>query len=162
MELHSRAFKNGTAIDKQFTADGDDMSPPLAWEEVPTAALSLALVCDDSDAPSPRKPAAEPWVHWVIYNIPPGVREMPPGITRQLEPTEVSGARQGVNSWSSDNIGYRGPAPPPGSGRHRYFFKLYALDALLDLKAGTTKTRLLQAMKDHVLAECQLVGTYET
>jgi Raf kinase inhibitor-like YbhB/YbcL family protein len=133
----------------------------LAWAEVPAATKSLALVCDDPDAPSPRKPAPDPWVHWVIFNIPADAARLPSGVKRKREPDEIPGARQGVNSWPSDNVGYRGPAPPPGSGKHRYFFKLYALDSVLELKAGATKQQLLAAMKGHVLAEGQLIGTYE-
>jgi Raf kinase inhibitor-like YbhB/YbcL family protein len=161
MKLISSAFKQGAKIDKKHTIEGEDASPPLSWAGVPTGTKSLALICDDPDAPSPRKPAADPWVHWILFNIPADVSQLPPGIQRKRAPDEVRGARQGVNSWSSDNLGYRGPAPPPGSGRHRYFFKLYALDSELDLNAGANKQQLLEAMTGHVLAEGQLLGTYE-
>jgi Raf kinase inhibitor-like YbhB/YbcL family protein len=100
-------------------------------------------------------------VHWIVFNIPADVSRLPPGILRKRAPDERPGARQGVNSWSNDNLGYRGPAPPPGSGRHRYFFKLYALDSEFDLNSGASKRQLLEAMKGHVLAEGQLIGTYE-
>jgi Raf kinase inhibitor-like YbhB/YbcL family protein len=161
MKLVSSAFENGTNIDKKHTAEGEDVSPPLSWTGVPTGTKSLALICDDPDAPSPQKPAAEPWVHWILFNIRPDISRLPPGIQRKRAPDEIPGARQGVNSWSNDNLGYRGPAPPPGSGSHRYFFKLYALDSELDLNAGASKRQLLEAMTGHILAEGQLIGVYE-
>jgi Raf kinase inhibitor-like YbhB/YbcL family protein len=161
MKLQSRAFENGSQIDKKYTADGDDSSPPLAWANAPSTTRTFVLICDDPDAPSPRNPAAEPWVHWILLGIPSSATALPEGIKRKPMPDEVPGARQGTNSWPSDNIGYRGPAPPPGSGRHRYFFKLYALDCKLDLKEGANKHQLQQAMAGHVLAEGQLMGTYE-
>jgi Raf kinase inhibitor-like YbhB/YbcL family protein len=161
MQLTSTAFDNGGVIDKRYTADGEDTSPPLAWSSAPAATKSFALICDDPDAPSPRNPAPEPWVHWVIYNIPAEAATLPAGIPRESQPQAVPGARQGINSWPSDNLGYRGPAPPPGSGKHRYVFQLYALDAALSLQAGATKKQLLEAISDHILAEGQLIGTYE-
>jgi hypothetical protein len=161
MKLSSPAFPNNARIDRQHTADGDDTSPPLSWRDVPDGARSLALICDDPDAPSPKHPAKQPWVHWVIFNIAPDISGLPAGVSRKAEPDEIRGVRQGANSWPSDNLGYRGPAPPPGSGPHRYFFKLYALDAQLDLPPGATKEQLVQAMSGHVLAEGQLIGIYE-
>lgn len=161
LTLTSNAIVDGQRIDDRYTVEGDDMSPPLRWSSLPAATRSLALICDDPDAPSPQRPAAEPWVHWVIFNIPVEATELPAGIARELEPAQVPGARQGKNSWPSNNIGYRGPAPPPGSGQHRYFFKLYALDKQLDLEAGASKSDLLEAMAGHVLAEGQLFGVYE-
>jgi Raf kinase inhibitor-like YbhB/YbcL family protein len=161
MKLTSSGFENGTSLDARYTIDGQDVSPPLSWAEAPIGTKSFALICDDPDAPNPQRPAAEPWVHWVIFNIPAGWTELPSGIGHAFEPNEVPGARQGQNSWPSNNIGYRGPAPPPGSGQHRYFFKTYALDTMLELKAGATKQQLLEAMSGHVLAEGQLIGTYE-
>ena len=122
---------------------------------------SAALICDDPDAPSPRRPAAEPWVHWIIFNIPAERCDLPQEIGNELEPDEFYGAMQGLNSWPTDNVGYRGPAPPPGSGQHRYFFKMYALDTVLELNAGARKRQLLEAMSGHVLAEGQLIGIYE-
>ena len=162
MKLTSSGFEDGTQLDAKYTADGEDRSPPLAWSEAPAATRSFTLICDDPDAPSPRRPAAEPWVHWIIFNIPAKQFQLSQGMGHvALEPAEAPGARQGINSWPSDNVGYRGPAPPPGSGQHRYFFKIYALDSVLALKAGATKQQLLAAMSGHVLAEGQLVGTYE-
>ncbi len=161
MKLTSTAFKNGSTIDAKYTVEGEDISPPLAWSGAPAETVSFALVCDDPDAPSRERPAAKPWVHWVLFNIPADVSKLPAGIPRQGELSQVVGARQGVNSWSSENIGYRGPAPPPGSGSHRYFFKLYALETKLELDTGATKEQLLAAMSGHVLAEGELMGTYE-
>ncbi len=161
MILTSNAFEHGTKLDAKYTADGDNISPHLAWSSTPDGTQSFALICDDPDAPSPRRPAANPWVHWVIYNIPGDRTELPAAIGRELEPHQVSGARQGVNSWSSDNVGYRGPEPPRGSGTHRYVFKLFALDAVLQLEAGGTKQQLLEAIEGHVLGEGELVGKHE-
>lgn len=161
MKLTSNSFANAARIDLRHTCEGDDLSPPLVWSGVPNGTKSFALICEDPDAPSAKKPAAEPWVHWIIFNIPADRVELPMGLERKLELVELGTARQGKNSWPSDNVGYRGPAPPPGSGPHRYFFKLYALDCALNLKAGTTKADLVKAMSGHVLAEGELYGTFE-
>lgn len=161
MKLTSRQFEHGAEIPATFTVEGQDISPPLAWSDVPAQTRSFALICDDPDAPTPQRPAREPWVHWVLFNIPADRTALDQAISQTSEPAEVKGARQGKNSWPDDNIGYRGPAPPPGSGRHRYFFKLYALDTSLDLPAGATKQQLLAAMSGHLLGEGQLMGTYE-
>lgn len=161
MQLTSSVFESNARISSTYTVKGDDVSPPLSWTDVPEGTQSLALICDDPDAPSPKRPAAEPWVHWVIYNISPSTSELPAGVPRTPKPDGIAGARQGVNSWTSDNIGYRGPAPPPGSGQHRYFFKLYALDVVLDLDAGATKKQLVKAMSGHILTEGELIGVYE-
>lgn len=157
-KITSSAFQPGSAIPKKFTGEGDDMSPPLAWDGPPNDAREFALICDDPDAPT-----AEPWVHWVIYNIPGDVRELPEGVKSNVpQLKEPLAARQGKNSWPAGvTIGYRGPLPPPGHGTHHYHFRLYALDARLDLSPGATKQQLLDAMKGHVLAETELIGTYE-
>lgn len=156
IELTSSAFKNGGTIPKKFTGDGSDVSPPLAWSNVPPGTRAWALVCDDPDAPT-----AQPWVHWVIYNIPhdaDALAENVPPLARLEKP---SGALQGRNSWPSGRtIGYRGPAPPPGSGTHHYRFHLYALDAKLPLEPKLDKAALLRAIQAHVLGEGELVGTY--
>ena len=123
---------------------------------MPGGARQLALICDDPNAPRP-----EPWVHWVIYNLGPELAGLPEGVERTETPRQVAGARQGRNTWPSDNVGYRGPMPPPGHGVHHYHFKLYALDAPLNLQAGADKAALLAAMKGHILAETEVVGTYE-
>lgn len=155
ISITSDAFASGAAIPKKYTGDGDDKSPPLAWTGVPQNAKELALICDDPDAPS-----AQPWVHWVIYKIPADTKSLAEGIPRQANPPLPAGAVQGVNSWPSDNVGYRGPSPPKGKV-HRYRFHLYALDSALAATSGLNKEQLLTAMKGHVVAEGKLIGTYE-
>jgi hypothetical protein len=157
MQLTSPAFSNGEPIPKEHTEDGNNVSPPLHWTEVPAKAQSFALVVEDPDAPR-----SEPWVHWVIYDIPGEARDLPPGVPRAEEPDTPRGAGQGLNSWPSNNVGYRGPAPPKGHGRHRYYFTLYALDRPLNLAGRVEKDALQHAMdKAKVLAEAELMGTYE-
>jgi Raf kinase inhibitor-like YbhB/YbcL family protein len=141
--LTSPAFENGQPIPPRFTADGADVSPPLEISGIPEGTASLALIMDDPDAPMGT------WVHWVVWNIPPG--------TRRIEEGRLpAGAVQGRNSWGRN--AYGGPAPP--SGTHRYYFKLYALDSDFDLPAVTDKAALLAAMEGHVLGQAQLMGTY--
>jgi Raf kinase inhibitor-like YbhB/YbcL family protein len=149
IDLSSTAFGEGADIPKQYTADGEDVSPPLRWSDPPQATNSFALICDDPDAPRGT------WVHWVLFNLPAEQRQVDEGVPAR----EVldHGAKQGKNDFKK--IGYGGPAPPPGKP-HRYFFKLYALDAMLDLAPGATKDQLLGAMKGHTLAEGQLMGRY--
>jgi Raf kinase inhibitor-like YbhB/YbcL family protein len=146
----SSAFKEGQPIPSQFTCQGQDISPPLEWGDVPPQAKSLALIVDDPDAP------AGTWVHWVLYDLPAITRNLPQAVpaTETLE----GRAKQGRNDFKK--IGYGGPCPPPGKA-HRYFFKLFALDTELGLKPGATKQDLLRAMTGHVLAEGQLMGTYQ-
>ena len=154
MKIESSAFKAGDPIPVRHTGDGEDLSPPLSWSDVPDEALEMALICDDPDAPTPQ-----PWVHWVMCRI-PAVRD---GLPEAIVPASASmqvNAMQGRNSW--DRLGYGGPAPPKGHGVHHYHFKLYALDALLvDMKPNYDKAGLLEAMQGHVLAEAELIGTYE-
>ncbi|BCR04207.1 hypothetical protein DESUT3_12760 [Desulfuromonas versatilis] len=148
MRIDSGVFEQGGIIPAKYTCDGANVSPPLDWSGLPGGAASLALICDDPDAP------VGTWVHWVAYNIPvdrPGFGEHIPG-ERQL----ADGCLQGHNDFK--RIGYGGPCPP--SGTHRYFFKLYALDCRLALAAGATKEQLLAAMKGHILGEAELMGTY--
>ncbi len=154
--MESSAFAEGQPIPKLYTGEGKDISPPLTWTDPPLGAEEFTLICDDPDAPR-----ADPWVHWVIYKIPGDVRTLPENLPRRTVLQTPPGARQGANSWGADNVGYRGPMPPPGHGRHRYYFRLYALDAPLDLPEQATKDSLLAAMKGHVLAEATLMGTYE-
>ena len=163
MKLTSSAFNEGGAIPDKYSGVGKDVSSPLAWSDVPEGTKSLALIGDDPDAPSRAKPRPEgPWVHWVIYNIPAEVTELPEAVSRVAQPAQVPGARQGKHDFGSDNVGYRGPMPPKGSGPHRYFFKLYALDRGLDLPPkDANKKSLLAAMQGHVLGECELMGTFE-
>lgn len=153
LTITSKAFADGQNIPTKYTGDGQDVSPPLAWSGVPPETKELALIVDDPDAPSPQ-----PWVHWVAYKIPADVAELAEGIAAKAELTVPAGALQGKNSWGS--IGYRGPAPPPG-GVHHYYFKLYALDAKLNLTPGADKDALLAGMKPHILAEGKLIGTYK-
>jgi Raf kinase inhibitor-like YbhB/YbcL family protein len=150
MQLTCTAFREGETIPKKYTGDGDDVSPPLRWSDAPQGTASFALVCDDPDAPR-----AMPWVHWVIYNLPADARELPEATPKQ--DSFPTGVRQGKNDFG--NAGYGGPAPPRGKP-HRYYFKLYALDRVLDLTAGATKQQLEQAMKGHVLGRGELMGKY--
>lgn len=146
MSLHltSQVFKDSGAIPSKYTCDGDNISPPLQWKGIPEATKCLVLIVDDPDAPS------KTWVHWVVYNIPPTITEV-------IEGSAPSGSVQGINDYS--RIGYAGPCPP--SGTHRYFFKLYALDQLLTLSEGATKTQVESAMKPHILEEVHLIATYK-
>jgi Raf kinase inhibitor-like YbhB/YbcL family protein len=151
MRLFSSAFADRDAIPRKYTCDGEDLSPSLAWSDVPPGAQSLALMIDDPDAPDPSAPTMV-WVHWVLYNIPCGCSGLAEG-ARALP----AGTREGLNDWR--RTGYGGPCPP--AGRHRYFHKLYALDALLPDLRRPTRAQLEAAMRGHVLAEATLVGTYE-
>jgi len=148
INVKSTAFEEGGMIPKPYTCDGTDISPPLAWTGIPEATKSIALICDDPDAPRGT------WVHWVLFNLPPDTKNLPENIPPQkrLE----NGAIHGINDFRK--IGYGGPSPP--SGTHRYYFKVYALDTEIDLKPGITKKKLLKTMKGHVLAEGQLMGKY--
>jgi Raf kinase inhibitor-like YbhB/YbcL family protein len=150
--LSSPAFPEGGAIPTAYTCEGPDHSPALAWQGVPAGARSLALIVDDPDAPDPAAPKTT-WVHWVLYNLPPGDGRLPEGAAPGRLPPQT---REGVNDWK--RTGYRGPCPPVG--RHRYFFKLYALDLVLPDLHHPTKAQLEQAMAGHVLAQAQLIGTY--
>jgi len=158
IQITSSAFAQGHVIPKKHTGEGVDVSPPLAWTGLPERTKELALICDDPDAPTD-----EPWVHWVIYKIPATAKGLPEGVARKSRPKEPAGVLQGKNSWpeGGDNIGYRGPMPPLGHGVHHYHFKLYALDAPIEAEAGLDKKALLEKIKGHVLAESELMGTYE-
>lgn len=156
IELTSTAFDQGKPIPAKYTGEGEDVSPPLRWANVPEGTRELALICDDPDAPR-----EEPWVHWVIYKLPADIAGLPEGIEPKPELTGPVEALQGKNSWPSGRtIGYRGPMPPPGKP-HRYFFKLYALDTELDAEPGLSKDTLLAKMKNHILGTGQLMGTYK-
>jgi Raf kinase inhibitor-like YbhB/YbcL family protein len=150
IQITSVAFASGQPIPAKYTCDGQDVSPPLKWSNAPANTKSFALIADDPDAP------VGTWVHWVLYDLPPNTTELPEGMAK----TQVvsNGAKQGLNSWP--RLGYGGPCPPPGKP-HRYFFKLYALDTILNLKPGATKKDLLKGMEGHVLAEGQWMGTYQ-
>ena len=148
MQITSQAFEEGGMIPGKYTCDGQDVSPPLAWDAVPPGTKSLALICDDPDAP------VGTWVHWVYYDIPADSRGLPEKVPQDKKPSP--GGTQGINDFRK--TGYGGPCPPGGT--HRYYFKLYALDTLLELAPGASKGRLLKEMKGHVLGEAQLMGKY--
>ncbi|WP_457592766.1 YbhB/YbcL family Raf kinase inhibitor-like protein [Hydrogenimonas sp.] len=148
MKLYSPAFEEGGYIPVKYTCDGEDISVPLVFEDIPGTAASLALIMDDPDAPSGT------FVHWVIYDIPPGIEGLPEGIAP--DPYLSEGIRQGVNSFG--NIGYGGPCPP--SGEHRYMFKLYALDKMLEADAGLSKHELLSLMDGHIVEGAGMMGIY--
>ncbi len=148
MKITSTSFEDGGMIPRKYACDGEDISPPLAWTEIPDSTKTLALICEDPDAP------VGTWVHWVIFNIPASERalhEHIPSINRL-----PNGAIQGRNDFG--NIGYGGPCPPMGT--HRYFFRIYALSTVLNLEPGISKSELLNAMEDVLLAEGQLMGRY--
>jgi Raf kinase inhibitor-like YbhB/YbcL family protein len=153
MTLTSSAFAEGGAIPAPYTCDVGDRSPPLAWSGVPAQAKSLALIVDDPDAPDPRAPRTT-WVHWVLYDLPPGASGLPEAVSAAALPP---GTRWGLNDWKRPE--YRGPCPPVG--RHRYVHKLYALDAVLPDLGEPSRTDLERVMKGHVLAEARLIGTYQ-
>ncbi len=148
MQITSSAFLEGEMIPAHYTFDGSDVSPDLSWSGVPETAKSLALICDDPDAPMGT------WVHWVLFNIPVDAGGLPAEVSSNA--TLENGARHGKNDFR--RLGYGGPCPPGGT--HRYFFKLYALDTELNLDSGITKAQLVEAMQGHILAEAQLMGRY--
>jgi hypothetical protein len=149
LTLTSTVFSHGQPIPSLYTCEGKDISPPLAWSEPPSGTNSFALISDDPDAPMGT------WVHWVAWNIPSSSRGLPEVVATDAQLND--GTRQGTTDFG--RTGYGGPCPP--SGTHRYFFKLYALDAALDLKPGATKAQLEAAMSGHVLAQAELIGTYK-
>lgn len=151
--ITSDAFPAGGAIPAEFTCEGADRSPPLSWSGLPAGTKALVLVVDDPDAPDPAAPKRV-WVHWVLYNIPPTATGLPAGVAREALPP---GTREGRNDWS--RAGYGGPCPPVG--RHRYFFKLYALGAALPDLGTPTKAEVEAAMTGHVLATAEWTGTYQ-
>jgi Raf kinase inhibitor-like YbhB/YbcL family protein len=151
LTLTSTAFTAGAEIPARHTCEGEDLSPPLAWSGLPEGTKSLALIVDDPDAPDPAKPRMT-WVHWVLYDLPPDAGGLAEGV-RQLP----AGTREGVNDWR--RTGWGGPCPP--IGRHRYFFKLYALDRELPDLGRPTKAELEKAMDGKILAKAELMGTYQ-
>ncbi|MBN1225027.1 MAG: YbhB/YbcL family Raf kinase inhibitor-like protein [Candidatus Aminicenantes bacterium] len=148
MQIMSKAFNDSKEIPQKYTCDGDNVSPPLEWLNIPEETKTLALICDDPDAPMGT------WVHWVIFNIPADADRLPEGIPPEYELD--NGICQGMSDFKK--VGYGGPCPP--SGTHRYFFKIYALDSKLDLPQGATKAHVMIAMEGHVLALAHLMGTY--
>jgi len=149
IKIRSSAFSEGEMIPKKYTCDGENISPPLEWTGVPDGTKSLALICDDPDAP------VGTWVHWVLFNIPTATNELSGNIPSKkiLE----NSAKHGINDFRK--LGYGGPCPPGGT--HRYYFKIYALDTEINLNSGISKAQLLEAMEGHILAEGQLMGRYK-
>ena len=153
LKITSPAFALNGEIPKKYTCDGDDVSPALAWAGVPEGTKSLALIVDDPDAPDPAAPQMT-WVHWVLYNIPPDAT----ALSEAVAPTALpAGTRAGLNDWN--RTGYGGPCPP--IGRHRYFLKLYALNTVLPDLGKPSKAKLEKAMEGHILAQAEMIGTYE-
>ncbi|MGA9853035.1 MAG: YbhB/YbcL family Raf kinase inhibitor-like protein [Gammaproteobacteria bacterium] len=150
--ITSSAYQDHGEMPSRFTCDGQDISPPLTWSGAPAGTKSFAFVMDDPDAPDPAAPKIT-WVHWVLYDIPANTPALPEGGSKHLP----AGTREGVNDWK--RTGYGGPCPP--IGRHRYFHKLYALDTVLRDLHSPTKAQLEAALRGHILAETQLVGTYQ-
>jgi Raf kinase inhibitor-like YbhB/YbcL family protein len=146
LQITSIAFSESQTIPQKYTCSGSDISPPLSWTQPPPGTKSIALICDDPDAPGGT------WVHWVVYNLPPDTVALGENVE-----TLPNGAKQGINDFKKS--GYNGPCPPPGNP-HRYFFKIYALDTQLNLPSGAMKKDLVAAMNNHVLAEGQLMGTF--
>lgn len=149
LSVTSTALTEGAKVPKEYTGDGKDVSPPLSWGQLPTQAKSVCIICDDPDAPVGN------WTHWVLFNIPVSSTGLSEGV--RADETLPDGSVHGINSWKK--VGYNGPAPPPGQN-HRYFFKVYALDKKLDLKPKATRDQVLQAINGHVVAEGQLMSTY--
>ncbi|MFC1738478.1 YbhB/YbcL family Raf kinase inhibitor-like protein [Planctomycetota bacterium] len=149
IKITSPAFEEGGMIPSKYTCDGEDISPPLQWQNVPEGTKSIALISDDPDAPMGT------WVHWVLYELPAETSELAENIP--ADESLPNGAKQGTSDFG--RIGYGGPCPP--SGTHRYFFKIYALDSDAGLEAGATKGQLLKAMEGHILATGQLIGKYK-
>ncbi len=153
LTLISSAFSPGGNIPVEHTCEGADRSPPLFWSGIPSGTKSLTLIVDDPDAPDPAAPRMT-WVHWILYNLPPESRGLPESVAATALP---AGTREGINDWK--RTGYGGPCPP--IGRHRYFHKLYALDTVLPDLGRPSKLQLEKAMQGHILAQAELIGTYE-
>ncbi len=148
--VKSPAFSYGGEIPLKHTCDGSDLSPALSWSDPPAKSQSFSLIADDPDAP------VGTWVHWVLFDLPESLRELPEGVAKSQDLPD--GSHQGKNDFG--RIGYGGPCPPRGPA-HRYFFKLYALDAKLNLKAGATKSEVEKAMRGHILSQTELMGKYK-
>lgn len=152
IEVRSDAFREGETVPQRHTEDGRNVSPPLAWSNIPPGTREFALICDDPDAPGGT------WIHWVLYRIPAGTKSLPENVPPDPRLREPAEALQGRNSW--DRVGYGGPAPPPGKPHH-YRFTLYALDAELPDKPGLTAAELKQKMQGHILAAGRLTAIYQ-
>lgn len=151
----SSAFGHNELIPPRYAGPADDLSPPLAWTGIPAGTEELVLICDDPDAP-----VAGGWTHWVMYGLAPSLTKLPEGISRVSKPPEVA-ATHGINSWPSDNYGYKGPMPPPGHGIHHYHFILFAVDRKLGLPPGADKATVLAAMDSHIIEQARLTGLFE-
>ncbi len=149
ISISAEAFKAGGTIPAEYTCDGDDVSPSLSWEGTPASVKSITLIMDDPDAPG------RTFVHWVLFNIPASTKGLPKGIPKNK--TLGDGSRQGITDFGG--VGYGGPCPPPGKP-HRYYFKIYALDTVLNLPPGSSKADVEKAMAGHILAKGELVGKY--
>ena len=149
LDVTSSAFNDGQAIPKQYTADGKNISPPIKWNAPPEGTKSVAVICDDPDAPVGN------WNHWTLWNLPATARGLPEGMSK--EPRFSDGSQQGLNDFRK--TGYNGPCPPQGKP-HRYYFKLFALDVKLELKSGAGKRELDAAMQGHILAQAEWMGRY--
>lgn len=152
-QLSSPRFKDGETIPIAYTCEGDDLPPPLHWEGEPPGTRSFALVMQDPDAPDPSNPQTT-WTHWVLYNLPPNIHDIPESMLPESLP---AGAREALNDWK--RMGYGGPCPP--IGRHRYFYRVFALDTVLPDMGHVTWKQLESSMKGHILAQTELIGTYE-
>lgn len=152
--LATSAFASGESIPPRFTCEGEDVSPPLAVESVPTGADSLALIVDDPDAPG-----TDPFVHWLLWNVPPGTTRISSGIPRTETVDSLGGAAQGTNDF--DAVGYRGPCPPAGNGPHTYRFRLHVLDSMLSLDPGADRSAVEGAMAGHQVGDATLTGTFQ-
>lgn len=150
LKITSTAFSAGEDIPSKYTCDGDNISPPLSWENIPEAAKSLALIVEDPDAPGGV------FTHWVLYDLPANIQNLPEAVPTDERLSDFGGAKQGITDFGK--TGYGGPCPP--SGKHRYYFRLYAIDKTLGLPAGAKKQEVLDAMKGHILAQGELMGTY--
>lgn len=149
--LTSTAFSSEGQIPSKYTCDGEDISPPLSWSKPPAGTVELALVCNDPDAPVGN------WIHWVLYGLPPDQQSLPEGVPTSETLADLGGAKQGLTDFKK--VGYGGPCPPTGPAHH-YHFRLYALDAHIDLASRATEAQLTRAMQGHILAQAELVGLY--
>ena len=151
MQIKSGSFQVEETIPVNYTCEGNDISPELSWIDAPENTKSFALIVDDPDAPN------KTWVHWVVYNIPANMKGFPEGISEKE--LKDKGIKQGINDFEQESYG--GPCPPHGHGQHRYYFKLYALDTVLDLKEGASKADLEKAIEEHILAQAEVMGRFE-
>ncbi|MGE5609070.1 MAG: YbhB/YbcL family Raf kinase inhibitor-like protein [Bacillota bacterium] len=154
IQINSDAFPDGGPIPVKYTRDGDNVSPPLRWENIPMGTKELALIVEDPDAPTP-----EPFIHWVAFKIPADVSKLPEGVPQRGKPRISPPLAQGKNDFK--DIGYDGPEPPRGHGVHHYHFELYALDKPLEIEPGQDVKSLIASMSGHILDRGEIIGTYE-